>query len=226
MQIRVNVITVPVDQIDPNPWNPNVQTQFMYGKELESIREFGFVDPVTGRRKADGRYEIIDGEHRWKAAKEIGIPALPFNDIGEIGDAKAKKLTLVMNELKGKPDNEMLGALLGEIKDELGEDEFKQALPYTDADLGALMADDRIDWEQSEKPGGDERGGTDPEKGDWKVVTLQLPKDVAMRFKEQVERVKKILHPGEDAARTSPIVAVQVITKLLAESPDTAFTQA
>lgn len=219
MRNRVNVILVPVDQIDPNPWNPNVQSDFIFGREIESIQSFGFVDPVTGRRKPDGRYEIIDGEHRWKAAKQIGMTELPFNDIGEIDDARAKKLTLVLNELKGKPDTEMLSDLLGDIKDALG-DEFELGLPFTDGDLKTLLADDRIDWNSNAKPGVD---GVDEEKGDWKVVTLQLPKDLAMRFKDQVERVKKLLHPGEDAARTSPIASVEAITRVLAGTPDDGF---
>src|SRR6478752_5191608 len=82
---------VDIDLIEPNPWNPNVMDPDMYGKAIESIHEFGFVDPVTVRRivgsssfnvaKASKgeeawldvvRYQIIDGEHRWKAGKDHG----------------------------------------------------------------------------------------------------------------------------------------------------------
>lgn len=218
-RLNVNVIVVPIDQIDPNPWNPNVQSAFTFEKEKESIETYGFIDPVTGRQKGDGRYEIIDGEHRWKAAKEVGLTELPFNVI-VIDDARAKKLTIVLNELKGKPDTEILAALLGDIKLEMGDDvEFLKGLPFNESDLHGLLSHDEIDWQS--KDGAPE--GIAPEKGDWRVVTIQLPKDVAARFKEQLERVKKLLHPDEDAARTSPITAVEAMTRVLAEAPDEKF---
>jgi len=56
--------------------------QAMYAKAIASIREFGFVDPITVRT-VDGRYQIIDGEHRWRAAKDEGITTVPIVDLGE-----------------------------------------------------------------------------------------------------------------------------------------------
>src|SRR5438045_6741 len=73
-------IVVPVDAIEPNPWNPNAMDKAMFEKELASIRKYGFVDPLTVREVdfiGHRHYEIIDGEHRWKAAKQLGYAELP-----------------------------------------------------------------------------------------------------------------------------------------------------
>ena len=55
----------------PNPWNPNRMTTEMYAKALESISEFGMIDPLLCREMGD-HYQIIDGEHRYRAACDLG----------------------------------------------------------------------------------------------------------------------------------------------------------
>jgi ParB/RepB/Spo0J family partition protein len=64
-----SIIQLPLDWLTPNPWNPNQMDDEQYGKALNSIREFGFVDPVTVRELGNDTYQIIDGEHRWRAAQ-------------------------------------------------------------------------------------------------------------------------------------------------------------
>jgi len=72
----VKTLTLAVDMLVPNPWNPNVMSPAMYAKELASIRRFGFIDPVAVRRM-DTRYQIIDGENRVRAAIELHIGFIP-----------------------------------------------------------------------------------------------------------------------------------------------------
>ena len=67
---------VDIHQLDPNPWNPNRQSEAVTKATSESIEEFGFIDPVTVRI-VEGRYQIIDGEHRWRQAVEQGHPDIP-----------------------------------------------------------------------------------------------------------------------------------------------------
>ena len=43
----------------------------------ESIRAQGLLQPVVVRPRAEGGYELIAGERRWRAAKEAGLPTVP-----------------------------------------------------------------------------------------------------------------------------------------------------
>src|SRR6185312_654905 len=103
---------VPITLIEPNPWNPNAMDDVMYGKEIESIHEFGFVDPLTCRMIGEIR-QIIDGEHRWRVAKDhgrcvrnangvdwvehLGLAELPVTNLGIVADTAAQQLTIVLN---------------------------------------------------------------------------------------------------------------------------------
>ncbi len=68
----LKIQTVEVGKLHPNPWNPNRQDARTFEAERESIRNYGFIDPVTVREHPtiNGEFEIIDGEHRWRAATE------------------------------------------------------------------------------------------------------------------------------------------------------------
>lgn len=77
-------------------------------------------------REIGGHYEILDGEHRWKYAKELGYKELTVESIGEIEDSKAKILTVMLNNLRGKDDIEKRAIIL----ESLNEGQL-QLLPFT-----------------------------------------------------------------------------------------------
>jgi len=138
-------LVVPIDAIEPNGWNPNRQDDETFAKELESIKRFGFISPLIVRRLGD-IYEIIDGEHRWKAAMRLGLTELPVFDIGPISDHEARQLTIVLNELRGKPEQAKLGELLRGLLTESSIDELIQVLPYSKDEFGTIARMPEFDW--------------------------------------------------------------------------------
>jgi ParB family transcriptional regulator, chromosome partitioning protein len=88
---------VPLDLIDPNPNQPRQAFDEEALLALaESIRARGLLQPVLVRQRAGGRYELIAGERRWRAARiaeQETIPAL----IRRHDDAASLELALVEN---------------------------------------------------------------------------------------------------------------------------------
>ena len=90
---------IAVDQIDANPFQPRRTFAADKLKELaDSIRASGVVQPVLLRR-ADGRYQLIAGERRWRAARQAGLTTIPAV-VREIGDRDALELALTENLLR------------------------------------------------------------------------------------------------------------------------------
>jgi ParB family chromosome partitioning protein len=90
---------VAVELIDPNPFQPRTSFPADKLKELaDSIRASGVVQPVLLRR-SDGRYQLIAGERRWRAARLAGLAAIPAL-VREIGDRDALELALTENLLR------------------------------------------------------------------------------------------------------------------------------
>src|SRR5436190_20729883 len=69
---------VPVELIRASPDQPRTAFDSASIDGLAaSIAEAGVVQPVIVRPLADGRYELIAGERRWRAANEAGVEAIP-----------------------------------------------------------------------------------------------------------------------------------------------------
>ena len=64
-----NLNEIPLNLIEPNPNQPRREFDEDALKELAtSIREVGLITPITLRQMADGKYQIIAGERRWRAS--------------------------------------------------------------------------------------------------------------------------------------------------------------
>jgi ParB family chromosome partitioning protein len=88
--------TLPVDGIDPNPFQPR---RVFHPERLEelaqSIRTNGIIQPLVVRRSGD-RYQLVAGERRWRAAKLAGISQVPAV-VRPIPDDRLLEVTLVEN---------------------------------------------------------------------------------------------------------------------------------
>ncbi len=70
---------IPVEDIEPNPYQPRHRLDRESLQELaQSIREHGLIQPlVVTEGDEPGRYRIIAGERRWQAAKLAGLKSVP-----------------------------------------------------------------------------------------------------------------------------------------------------
>lgn len=64
-----NVIAVPIEDIQANAYNPNAVAPPEMKLLYKSIKEDGYTQPVVCFRKEDGKYEIVDGFHRYTIMK-------------------------------------------------------------------------------------------------------------------------------------------------------------
>ena len=144
VQVKGTARTVAADSLLANDYNYNTVSPHMFETLKKNIRKVGFIDPVTVRsgnekgRFKDGHYEIIDGEHRWKAALELELVEIPVMDIGNVSDAHAKLLTVNMNEIGGKPDAERLAEIVAGFHEE-NLDELMELLPYSSEETDAMI---------------------------------------------------------------------------------------
>lgn len=93
---RQGVIELPVDEIDPNPTQPRSRFSDEGLAELaSSLREYGMLSPLTVRLRY-GRYELVAGERRLRAARLAGLSAVPCVVL-DVDMEKASLLAMVEN---------------------------------------------------------------------------------------------------------------------------------
>ena len=88
---------IAIDEIVPNPTQPRTQFDEEALDELaDSIRQLGVIQPVTVRKGTDGKYILISGERRWRAAQRADLKSLPAY-IREVDDENLHAMALVEN---------------------------------------------------------------------------------------------------------------------------------
>jgi len=88
---------IAIADIIPNPTQPRTQFDEEALDELaDSIRQLGVIQPVTVKKSAGGKYVIISGERRWRAAQRADLTVLPAY-IREVDDENLHAMALVEN---------------------------------------------------------------------------------------------------------------------------------
>jgi ParB family chromosome partitioning protein len=90
------MLMLPVEAVERNPRQPRKRFEEKALEELAaSIREHGIIEPVLVRRDG-GKYRILAGERRWRAAQRAGLKEVPAV-VREASDREAFELALVEN---------------------------------------------------------------------------------------------------------------------------------
>jgi ParB family transcriptional regulator, chromosome partitioning protein len=119
------LLHLPVETIHPNPRQPRKRFEPEAAEGLAaSIRLQGVLQPIVVRRRAEGGFELIAGERRWRAAKAAGMPTLPAL-VREVEDKESLLLGLVENvareQLSAVEEARAYASLVDEFELSLGD---------------------------------------------------------------------------------------------------------
>ena len=96
VQDTSDVLRVPVDLVEPNPFQPRMSFDPEALQELsESIRTFGLIQPITVRKRGT-KYQIISGERRFRASILAGMDMIPAY-IRDANDQGMLEMAIVEN---------------------------------------------------------------------------------------------------------------------------------
>ena len=94
---------IPVSLIDPSPLNRHSGDEDADIAELaQTIEENGLLAPISARPRADGRYEIICGERRWRAYRLLNYKMIPCV-VKDLDDTQAQIERIVENYQRRDP---------------------------------------------------------------------------------------------------------------------------
>lgn len=132
------IVQIPISQIRPNDYNPNVVADNIMRQLVKSITREGVQNPVSVRKgvspEGEEIYVIIDGEHRWRALSELGSETCPCV-IKEKDKFDAMIETINMNKLRGEFDTVKLAQVLTSLQEKYSLEELEDLIGYTDQEL-------------------------------------------------------------------------------------------
>lgn len=110
---------IPIDAISSNPFQPRIHFAPEAFEELKkSILSNGLIQPITVRRIAPFRYQMISGERRLKACQEIGYKEIPAYIIKVDSDEAMLALALIENIQREKLNPIEIGLAYKRLMDE------------------------------------------------------------------------------------------------------------
>ena len=92
-----NIVELELTSIEVNPFQPRTSFNEETLRELaSSIRELGVIQPITVRKLAFNKYQLVSGERRFRASKLIGLETIPAY-IRIANDQESLEMALVEN---------------------------------------------------------------------------------------------------------------------------------
>lgn len=201
-----------LDEVKPNPWNPNRMTDQLLRSLVHGLRTDGWLSSqallVWGSdEKGAAKNLIIDGEHRYRAALDVGFEVAPMVRLDGLTEAQAKALTIKMNQKRGEFADDLLASLVRDIERTVQMD-YSADFGFSPEDISRLGLGQEISMEFLD---GLEEGASG-EEGDSQGPKAK-PEHVSMTFvlePEQCELVKDTLRTVIKAGYASNVTEAMV----------------
>lgn len=123
---ELNVEMERTEELVPCAANAKKHTEMQISQICNSIREFGFLDPVGVWSNANGDSEIVEGHGRVLAAQRLGIEEIPVLHLDKLTDEQRRAYTLAHNQLTMNTgwDAEALELELDDLASSFDMDDF------------------------------------------------------------------------------------------------------
>lgn len=151
---RLDVIYLPVSSIQANAYNPNRQSEHDFNLLKRSMDEDGFTQPVvairiTEEHRTDAKFQrynvgdvvIVDGEHRWRAAHDLGLVEIPVV-IVPMSVEQMRIATLRHNRARGSEDYELSADVLRDLEALGALGWAQESLQISDLEMDSLLSEE------------------------------------------------------------------------------------
>lgn len=122
---------VDINRIKPNEFNPQRMSDDKFNLLCNNIQRVGMNDPIQVVRLKD--YDlIVDGEHRWRACKALGIKTVPVIIVELENEDEVKFQNMRANILRGNIDPEKFAKLYDDLAKTYGEQLTQEMMGFAD----------------------------------------------------------------------------------------------
>lgn len=176
-------IVLPLSKLVKAEWNYKTDDDIQKEKLKANIKHNGQIVNSIVRKLDNGTYEIIDGNHRYDAFKELGIKQVVCFNKGKISKEEAMRIAIEINETKFEADNLKLAEVIGQLVTEYGTSDLTITMPYTEEEIEDMNKLLHFDWSQYENK--NDEADTDIQKYDIKLSVSKSVYDNWLEWKSR-----------------------------------------
>lgn len=183
----VPIIAVALDRLCEPVDNPNQMSPDDFARLVEAIRKFGFLQPVLVRAVGND-FELVDGVHRVRAAREAGLTEVPCVLADSVTAGEARALQIGMNKLRGELNLADVAASIASLVEEGWTTDELTVTGYSEEEIAELIKVATTDDEDA-LAGASATAPEEPVEQPPKPYVLEL--EFATRA--ELQRVKRVL---------------------------------
>ena len=163
-------------------WNYKENDDSLVQKLIKNIQKNGQIENLIVRGIEEG-YEVVNGNHRLLALKEMNMDKAVCYDLGDdISEAQAKRIAIETNETKFQVDNVKLAQTFNDLLKDFDVSDLALTMPFTEDQITNFDKLVTFDWDELEKD-----KVTESELEDITKVTLELPNEHAITFEARLD---------------------------------------
>jgi hypothetical protein len=117
IQVKAKLVTLPLASLVALRRNPQYLTEAQMEGLKKSIERDGFIAPIVVRKRPKNMYEILSGNHRVMACRELNHADIACVLVHPCDDARAARIAMNMNTVHGDPNVELIAPFLSALDD-------------------------------------------------------------------------------------------------------------
>jgi hypothetical protein len=203
-------------------WNYKGEDEALMERLKVNIANNGDIENLVVRPIGKAKYEVVNGNHRLKVYREMGMKEALCYDIGDVSEATAKRIAIELNETRFPSDQKKVSAMLKELKEEYGFDELKMSSPLDEEALAATIEAfsedewDNIDLSDAPQQEPDKPNATlKTDRASFAKVEFILTRNVRVTFDLALDSLAKSYGIEIDPTNIDSTEVFMIINKLI-----------
>ena len=181
-----NFKTIGIENLVKASWNYKKEDDYKKDRLKANIKKNGQIENILVRLLDTGFYEVVNGNHRYDALKELGTAKVVVYDLGKITESQAVRIAIETNETKFDSDEIVMSKLIIDLEKDFGKDDLLETLPYTEDELNDILDLGNFNWEDFDKE------PAEYDENDLKTIKVVVPNDTYNMWLDWKKKVKEI----------------------------------
>lgn len=144
-------LEISIEKLVPANWNYKTDDERLLQKLINNINKNGQIENIIVRELSDGKYEVVNGNHRFKALQRLGIGKAYCYNLGSVSEIRAKEIAITTNETRFRSDEYKLSEIIKELSENNNIEDLSFTMPFSEQELSEMCNISDVDWEQEEK---------------------------------------------------------------------------
>ena len=187
-KLKKGWVKVDLGQLMKAEWNYKTENSEKSKKLTANLKRNGQVENIL-IRELNGKYEVVNGNHRLDGFREAGIVEPMCYNLGKISDKAAQRIAVETNETRFESDPLKLAEIISGLTKEFGLLDIEQTTPFLENELKDFELLLNWDWSQYDNKDPAADGGEE-----WIKVEVNVSRETYEQWLSWIERVKDIFN--------------------------------